>query len=202
MTANGITTALTGGQGVDDQVQLAAIVTATSLLGGAAAGLLGQSALAAMTAQNETLNNTCAPGHNCGTLTSAIKDPGRAAWNTAVGTVEAIPNFVLRTLIRQVLCKTVRTALLLSTTYFPLGIRLARCLGQHQCRSTSSVRYMGPRLVAEQLSRILNPRCLQAETGHEPLCMERTGYWACVECSGAEWKGELHRRPDRWWWWR
>ncbi|MCO8647882.1 DUF637 domain-containing protein, partial [Burkholderia multivorans] len=95
MTANGIATAVTGGQGVSDQVQLAAIVTATSLLGGAAAGLLGQNALAAMTAaQNETLNNTCAPGHNCGTLTSAIKDTGRAAWNTAVGTVEAIPNFV------------------------------------------------------------------------------------------------------------
>lgn len=175
MTANGIATALTGGQGVSDQVQLAAIVTATSLLGGAAAGLLGQNALAAMTAaRNVTLNNTCAPGHNCGTRTSAIKDTGRAAWNTAVGTVEAIPNFVLRTLIRQVLCKTVRTALLLSTTYFPLGIRLARCLGQHQCRLTSSVRYMGPHLVARQLSRILNPRCLQAETGHEPLCMERT----------------------------
>ncbi|MDN7947578.1 filamentous hemagglutinin N-terminal domain-containing protein [Burkholderia multivorans] len=95
MTANGIATAVTGGQGVSDQVQLAAIVTATSLLGGAAAGLLGQNALAAMTAaQNETLNNTCAPGHNCGTLTSAIKDTGRAAWNTAVGAVEAIPNFV------------------------------------------------------------------------------------------------------------
>ncbi|CAB5307361.1 adhesin [Burkholderia multivorans] len=95
MTANGIATAVTGGQGVSDQVQLAAIVTATSLLGGAAAALLGQNALAAMTAaQNETLNNTCAPGHNCGTLTSAIKDTGRAAWNTAVGTVEAIPNFV------------------------------------------------------------------------------------------------------------
>lgn len=77
MTANGITTALTGGQGVADQVQLAAIVTATSLLGGTAAGLLGQSALAAMTAQNETLNNTCAPGHNCGTLTSAIKIQSR-----------------------------------------------------------------------------------------------------------------------------
>ncbi|MCA8141529.1 hypothetical protein [Burkholderia multivorans] len=76
-------------------MQLAAIVTATSLLGGAAAGMLGQNASAAMTAaQNETLNNTCAPGHNCGTLTSAIKDTGRAAWNTAVGTVEAIPNFV------------------------------------------------------------------------------------------------------------
>ncbi|WP_325101069.1 hypothetical protein [Paraburkholderia kururiensis] len=28
------------------------------------------------------------------TLTSAIKDTGRAAWNTAVGTVEAIPNLV------------------------------------------------------------------------------------------------------------
>ena len=42
-------------------------MTATSLLGGAAAGLLGQNALAAMTAaQNETLNNTCAPGHDCG----------------------------------------------------------------------------------------------------------------------------------------
>ncbi|WP_254223603.1 toxin glutamine deamidase domain-containing protein [Burkholderia multivorans] len=45
-------------------------------------------------AQNETLNNTCAPGHNCGTLTSAIKDMGRAAWNTAVRTVDAIPNLV------------------------------------------------------------------------------------------------------------
>ncbi|MDN7476626.1 hypothetical protein [Burkholderia multivorans] len=95
MTANGIATALTGGQGVSHQVQLAAIVTGTSLLGGAAAGLLGQNALAAMTAaRNETLNNTCAPGHNCGTLTSAIKDTGRAAWKTAVGTVEAIPSFV------------------------------------------------------------------------------------------------------------
>ena len=93
ITANSIATAVTGGQGIIDQGQLAAIVTATSLLGGAAAGLLGQNALAAMTAaQNETLNNTCAPGHNCGTLTSAVKDTGRAAWNTAVGTVEAIPN--------------------------------------------------------------------------------------------------------------
>jgi filamentous hemagglutinin len=62
MTANSIATAVTGGQGITDQGQLAAIVTATSLLGGAAAGLLGQNALAAMTAaQNETLNNTCAP---------------------------------------------------------------------------------------------------------------------------------------------
>ncbi|MDN7608567.1 hypothetical protein QZM28_17945 [Burkholderia multivorans] len=47
MTANGIATAVTGGQGVSDQMQLAAIVTATSLLGGAAAGLLDQNALAA-----------------------------------------------------------------------------------------------------------------------------------------------------------
>lgn len=95
MPANSIATAVTGGQGITDQDQLAAITTATSLLGGAAAGLLGQNALAAMTAaQNETLNNTCASGHNCGTLKSAIKDTGRAAWNTAVGTVEAIPNFV------------------------------------------------------------------------------------------------------------
>ena len=67
MTANEIATLVTGGQGITDQGQLAAIVTATSLLGGAAAGLLGQNALAAMTAaQNETLNNTCANGHNCG----------------------------------------------------------------------------------------------------------------------------------------
>jgi filamentous hemagglutinin len=95
MTANSIATAVTGGQGITDQGQLAAIVTATSLLGGAAAGLLGQNALAAMTAaQNETLNNTCAPGHNCGTLTSAIKDTGRAAWNTALGVVQSIPNAV------------------------------------------------------------------------------------------------------------
>ena len=67
ITANEIATAVTGGQGITDQGQLAAIVTATSLLGGAAAGLLGQNALAAMTAaQNETLNNTCGGNHNCG----------------------------------------------------------------------------------------------------------------------------------------
>ncbi|MDN7799811.1 EndoU domain-containing protein [Burkholderia vietnamiensis] len=67
MTANAIATAVTGGQGITDQGQLAAIATATSLLGGAAAGLLGQNALAGMTAaQNETLNNTCANGHHCG----------------------------------------------------------------------------------------------------------------------------------------
>ncbi|WP_345817842.1 HYD1 signature containing ADP-ribosyltransferase family protein (plasmid) [Paraburkholderia sp. PREW-6R] len=50
-----------------DPGQLAAIVAATTLLGGAAAGLLGQNVQGAVTAaQNETLNNTCATGHNCG----------------------------------------------------------------------------------------------------------------------------------------
>ena len=45
MTANSIATAATGGQGITDQGQLAAIVTATSLPGGAAAGSLGQTRL-------------------------------------------------------------------------------------------------------------------------------------------------------------
>ncbi|MFM0467709.1 two-partner secretion domain-containing protein [Paraburkholderia strydomiana] len=95
MTANSIATALTGGQGITDQGQLAAIVAATTLLSGTAAGLLGQNVQGAVTAaQNETLNNTCAPGHDCGTLKSAIADTGRAAWNTALGVVQSIPNAV------------------------------------------------------------------------------------------------------------
>ncbi|MFM0330088.1 DUF637 domain-containing protein [Paraburkholderia strydomiana] len=64
-TANEIATAVTGGQGVTDQAQLAAITAATTLLGGAAAGLLGQNVQGAVTAaQNETLNNAYAAGHN------------------------------------------------------------------------------------------------------------------------------------------
>lgn len=56
---------MTGGQGVTDPGQLAAIATATMLLGGGAAALLGQNPLAAATAaENETLNNACA--HDCG----------------------------------------------------------------------------------------------------------------------------------------
>ncbi|MFM0197553.1 filamentous hemagglutinin N-terminal domain-containing protein [Paraburkholderia strydomiana] len=95
MTANSIATAMTGGQGITDQGQLAAIVAATTLLGGTAAGLLGLNVQGAMTAaQNETLNNTCAPGHNCGTLKSAVADTGRAAWNTVLGIVQSIPNAV------------------------------------------------------------------------------------------------------------
>ncbi|WP_230684533.1 hypothetical protein [Burkholderia cepacia] len=55
------------------QEQLAAIVTATSLLGGAAAGLLGRNVQGAMTAaQNETLNNACVEGHDCGKVLTAI----------------------------------------------------------------------------------------------------------------------------------
>jgi hypothetical protein len=81
--ANEIATAVTGGQGVTDEGQLAAITAATMLLGGGAAALLGQNPDAAATAaENETLNNTCAAGHNCGTLASARADTGRAAWNT------------------------------------------------------------------------------------------------------------------------
>ncbi|MEX3634721.1 hypothetical protein [Paraburkholderia sp. BR14320] len=95
LSANTIATAVTGGQGVTDQGQLAAIVAATTLLGGTAAGLLGQNVQGAVTAaQNETLNNTCAPGHDCGTLKSAIAGTGRAAWNTALGIVQSIPNAV------------------------------------------------------------------------------------------------------------
>ncbi|MEX3634725.1 hypothetical protein [Paraburkholderia sp. BR14320] len=95
LSANTIATAVTGGQGVTDQGQLAAIVAATTLLGGTAAGLLGQNVQGAVTAaQNETLNNTCAPDHDCGTLKSAIADTGRAAWNTALGVVQSIPNAV------------------------------------------------------------------------------------------------------------
>lgn len=64
-TANEIATAVTGGQGITDPGQLAAITAATMLLGGGAAALLGQNAsAAALAAENETLNNTCASGHN------------------------------------------------------------------------------------------------------------------------------------------
>ena len=70
LTANGIATAVTGGKGVSDPAQLALITAATTLLSGAAAGLLGQNAYgAAAAAQNETLNNTCA--HACGLLAAA-----------------------------------------------------------------------------------------------------------------------------------
>ncbi|HDR8934503.1 beta strand repeat-containing protein [Burkholderia vietnamiensis] len=95
ITANEIATIVTEGQGVTNSAQLAAIAAATSLLSGTAAAALGQNVSGAVSAaQNETLNNTCAVGHNCGTLKSAITDTGRAAWNTAVGIVESIPNVV------------------------------------------------------------------------------------------------------------
>jgi len=88
-TANTIATAVTGGQGIIDPSQLAAITAATMLLGGAAAGLAGANPLAGATAaENETLNNTCAAGHNCGTLTSAVEDTGRALVNTPLAIVE------------------------------------------------------------------------------------------------------------------
>jgi len=94
-TANTIATAVTGGQGVTDQGQLAAITAATMLLSGGAAALLGANPIGAATAaENETLNNTCAQGHNCGTLASALTDTGRAAWNTALGVVQSVPNLV------------------------------------------------------------------------------------------------------------
>ena|GEM_PF-567946 len=95
MTADRIARAVTEGQGIDNQAQLAAIVAATSLLGGAAAGLLGQNIEGAVNAaQNETANNTCAKGHDCGTLKSAATDAARAAWNTVLGGVEVIPNLL------------------------------------------------------------------------------------------------------------
>lgn len=95
LTANQIATAVTGGQGVTDQGQLAAITAATLLLSGGAAALLGANPIGAATAaENETLNNTCAAAHNCGTLASALADTGRAAWNTALGVVQSVPNLV------------------------------------------------------------------------------------------------------------
>ena len=61
---------MTGGKGVSDPAQLALITAATTLLSGAAAGLLGQNAYGATAAaQNETLNNACA--HACGFLAAA-----------------------------------------------------------------------------------------------------------------------------------
>jgi filamentous hemagglutinin len=66
-TANDIADLVTGGQGVSSSGQLAAITGATTLLGAGAAAALGQNPNAAVTgASNETLNNTCADGHNCG----------------------------------------------------------------------------------------------------------------------------------------
>ena len=93
LTANEIAIAVTGGQGNPTSAQLAMITAATTLLSGGVAAVLGQNAAGAVNAAaNETENNTCAPGHDCGTLKSAIKDTGRAAWNTALGTIEAVPN--------------------------------------------------------------------------------------------------------------
>lgn len=95
LVANKIAEFVTNGQGNPSPEQLAAITARSMLAGGGVAGLLGQNAnAAALATQNETLNNTCAAGHNCGTLKSALADTGRAAWNTAVGTVEAVPNFL------------------------------------------------------------------------------------------------------------
>ena len=50
LSANAIATAVTGGQGITDQGSLAAITAATTLLGGVAAGLLGQNVQGAVTA--------------------------------------------------------------------------------------------------------------------------------------------------------
>lgn len=95
LLANQIAGFVTDGQGNPNQTQLATITALSMLAGGGVASLLGQNAsAAALAAQNETLNNTCAAGHNCGTLKSALADTGRAAWNTVVGTVEAVPNFL------------------------------------------------------------------------------------------------------------
>jgi filamentous hemagglutinin len=59
LTANGIATLVTGGQGVNGPGQLAAITTATTLLGAGAAAALGQNPNAAVTgASNETLDNS------------------------------------------------------------------------------------------------------------------------------------------------
>ena len=61
---------MTGGQDVTNPAQLAMITAATTLLSGAAAGLLGQNVYGATAAaQNETLNNACA--HACGFLAAA-----------------------------------------------------------------------------------------------------------------------------------
>lgn len=95
LLANQIAGIVTDGQGNPTTGQLATITALSMLAGGGVAAVLGQNALAAAgAAQNETLNNTCAAGHNCGTAKSALADTGRAAWNTAVGLVEAAPNFL------------------------------------------------------------------------------------------------------------
>lgn len=80
LTANGIAEAVTGGQGNPTSAQLAMITAATTLLGGATAGLLGQNVSGAVTAaENETLNNTCGSEnpHGCGYKFAAGGGGGR-----------------------------------------------------------------------------------------------------------------------------
>ncbi|WP_150740566.1 hypothetical protein [Pandoraea anapnoica] len=85
---------MTNGKGVTDPAQLAIIASATQLLSAMIAGAVGANPNAAATAaQNETLNNACAPGHECGTFTSAVKDTVRATANAGLGIAEAVPNF-------------------------------------------------------------------------------------------------------------
>lgn len=93
LLANQISSFVTDGQGNPSPAQLAAITALSMLAGGGVAAALGQNAVTATNAaQNEVLNNTCAPGHDCGTLKSAAKDSGKAAVNTVLGLIEAVPN--------------------------------------------------------------------------------------------------------------
>ena len=95
VSANSIAGAITDGQGNPSPGQLAAITALTMLAGGGIAAALGQNAtVAANAAENETLNNTCAAGHTCGTLGSALADTGRAVVNTPLGAAESAANLL------------------------------------------------------------------------------------------------------------
>ncbi|WP_425495029.1 DUF637 domain-containing protein [Pandoraea commovens] len=95
LVADDIARAVTNGKGVTDPAQLAIIASATQLLSAVIAGAVGANPnAAARAAQNETLNNACAPGHECGTFTSALKDTVRATANAGLGIAEAVPNLV------------------------------------------------------------------------------------------------------------
>ncbi|MCI3203379.1 MULTISPECIES: filamentous hemagglutinin N-terminal domain-containing protein [Pandoraea] len=95
LVADDVARAVTDGKGVTDPAQLAIIASATQLLSAMIAGAIGASPNAAATAaQNETLNNACAPGHECGTFTSAATDAVRATANAGLGIAEAVPNLL------------------------------------------------------------------------------------------------------------
>ncbi|VVE76424.1 tRNA nuclease CdiA-2 [Pandoraea anapnoica] len=91
LSANEIAKAVTNGRGITDPAQLAIISAATQLLSGLAAGAVGADPnAAALAAQNEVVNNSCALGHDCGTLGGAFGAAMEWAGPRASGVAQAM----------------------------------------------------------------------------------------------------------------